>query len=75
MATGASTNLMIHLIAIARRAGVDLTLDDFDRLSRETPFIANVKPSGERHRRRAVPCGRHRCGDEGAGTLAGYARL
>jgi len=46
MATGASTNLVIHLIAIARRAGVDLTLDDFDRLSRETPFIANVKPSG-----------------------------
>ncbi|MCD6518963.1 MAG: dihydroxy-acid dehydratase [Anaerolineae bacterium] len=46
MATGASTNLVIHLIAIARRAGVDLTLDDFDRLGRETPFIANVKPSG-----------------------------
>lgn len=46
MATGASTNLVIHLIAIARRAGVDLTLDDFDRISRETPFIANVKPSG-----------------------------
>jgi dihydroxy-acid dehydratase len=46
MATGASTNLMIHLIAIARRAGVDLTLDDFDRISGETPFITNVKPSG-----------------------------
>ena len=46
MATGASTNLMIHLIAIARRAGVDLTLDDFDRLSAETPFIADVKPCG-----------------------------
>jgi dihydroxy-acid dehydratase len=46
MATGASTNLMIHLIAIARRAGVDLTLDDFDRISDETPFITNVKPSG-----------------------------
>jgi dihydroxy-acid dehydratase len=46
MATGASTNLMIHLIAIARRAGVDLTLDDFNRISDETPFIANVKPSG-----------------------------
>jgi dihydroxy-acid dehydratase len=46
MATGASTNLMIHLIAIARRAGVDLTLDDFDRLSKETPFITDVKPSG-----------------------------
>ena len=46
MATGASTNLVIHLIAIARRAGVDLTLDDFDRISNETPFITNVKPSG-----------------------------
>jgi dihydroxy-acid dehydratase len=47
MATGASTNLMIHLIAIARRAGVDLTLDDFDRLSEATPFIADVKPCGQ----------------------------
>jgi dihydroxy-acid dehydratase len=46
MATGASTNLMIHLIAIARRAGVHLTLDDFDRLSQETPLIADVKPGG-----------------------------
>jgi dihydroxy-acid dehydratase len=46
MATGASTNLVIHLIAIARRAGVDLSLDDFDRLSRQTPFITNVKPCG-----------------------------
>jgi dihydroxy-acid dehydratase len=46
MATGASTNLVIHLIAIGRRAGVDLCLDDFDRLSRQTPFIADVKPCG-----------------------------
>jgi dihydroxy-acid dehydratase len=46
MATGASTNLMIHLIAIARRAGVDLELDDFDRISQETPFITDVKPCG-----------------------------
>jgi len=47
MALGASTNLVIHLIAMARRAGVQLTLDDFDRLSKETPFVTNVKPSGE----------------------------
>ncbi|MHB9031842.1 MAG: dihydroxy-acid dehydratase [Anaerolineae bacterium] len=47
MATGASTNLVIHLIAIARRAGVDLSLDDFDRLSRGTPFITDVKPCGK----------------------------
>ncbi len=46
MATGASTNLVIHLIAIARRAGVDLSLDDFDRLSKQTPFITDVKPCG-----------------------------
>ncbi|MFL7808463.1 MAG: dihydroxy-acid dehydratase [Anaerolineae bacterium] len=46
MATGASTNLVIHLIAIARRAGVDLTLDDFQRISEATPFIADVKPCG-----------------------------
>jgi dihydroxy-acid dehydratase len=46
MATGASTNLVIHLIAIARRAGLSLTLDDFDRISRITPFITDVKPCG-----------------------------
>ncbi len=46
MGTGASTNLVIHLIAIARRAGVDLALDDFDRLSKQTPFITDVKPCG-----------------------------
>ncbi len=46
MALGASTNLVIHLIAMGRRAGVHLTLDDFDRISKETPFITNVKPSG-----------------------------
>jgi dihydroxy-acid dehydratase len=46
MATGASTNLVIHLIAIARRAGINLILDDFDRISKTTPFIADVKPCG-----------------------------
>jgi dihydroxy-acid dehydratase len=46
MALGASTNLVIHLIAMGRRAGVPLTLDDFDRISKETPLITNVKPSG-----------------------------
>ncbi len=47
MAVGGSTNAVVHLIAIAGRAGVDLRLSDFDRFSRETPCIANVKPSGE----------------------------
>jgi dihydroxy-acid dehydratase len=47
MALGGSTNAVIHLLAIAGRVGVDLTLDDFDRISRTTPFLVNVKPSGE----------------------------
>ena len=46
MATGCSTNAVVHLIAIARRAGVDLTLDDLDALGRETPLLANIRPSG-----------------------------
>ena len=47
MATGCSTNAVVHLIAMARRAGVDLTLDDLDALGRETPLLANVRPSGK----------------------------
>lgn len=47
MATGCSTNAVVHLIAIARRAGVDLTLDDMDTLGRTTPLIANIRPSGK----------------------------
>jgi dihydroxy-acid dehydratase len=46
MAMGCSTNAIIHLIAMARRAGHDTSLDDFDRLSRVVPVIANVRPSG-----------------------------
>jgi len=49
MALGCSTNAVIHLIAMACRAGVPLTLDDFDAASRETPVIANIRPSGERY--------------------------
>ena len=47
MAIGGSTNAVVHLLAIAGRLGVDLTLDDFDTISRRTPYIVNVKPSGE----------------------------
>src|SRR5205823_12905247 len=47
MAIGGSTNAVVHLIAIAGRLGIELTLDDFDTISRRTPYIANVKPSGE----------------------------
>jgi len=47
MALGGSTNAIIHLVAMAGRAGVDLDLDRFDALSRRTPFIANIRPSGK----------------------------
>jgi dihydroxy-acid dehydratase len=46
MALGGSTNAIIHLIAMAGRAGARLDLDRFDALSRRTPFLANVRPSG-----------------------------
>jgi dihydroxy-acid dehydratase len=47
MAIGGSTNAVVHLIAIAGRLGIKLDLEAFDIISRHTPFIANVKPSGE----------------------------
>jgi dihydroxy-acid dehydratase len=46
MAMGCSTNAIIHLIAMARRAGQHIGLDDFERASRRVPVIANVRPSG-----------------------------
>jgi len=46
MALGGSTNAIIHVIAMARRAGIALSLDRFDQLSREVPVIANIRPSG-----------------------------
>lgn len=49
MATGCSTNAIIHLVAIARRAGIDLTMDDLDRAGREVPVIANIRPSGDKY--------------------------
>jgi dihydroxy-acid dehydratase len=47
MAIGGSTNAVIHLVAIAGRLGIDLPLDRFDELSRSTPLLANLRPSGE----------------------------
>jgi dihydroxyacid dehydratase/phosphogluconate dehydratase len=47
MAIGGSTNMVIHLVALAGRLGIDLPLSLFDEISRTTPFIVNVKPSGE----------------------------
>ena len=45
-ATGGSTNAVLHLLAIAKEAGVELALPDFDRISAATPLIADLKPSG-----------------------------
>ena len=49
MAMGCSTNAIIHLIAMARRAGAEIGLDDFDRASRIVPVIANIRPSGDKY--------------------------
>ena len=47
LALGGSTNALVHLIAIARRAGIPLTLDRFDALARKTPLVANLRPAGK----------------------------
>ena len=47
LALGGSTNAIVHLIAMARRAGVKLDLDAFDALARKTPLLANIRPSGK----------------------------
>ena len=47
LAIGGSTNALVHLIALARRAGIPLTLNRFDELSRTTPLIANIRPAGK----------------------------
>lgn len=49
MALGCSTNAVIHLIAMSRRAGHLVSLEDFDKRSREIPVIANIRPSGEKY--------------------------
>ena len=47
MAMGGSTNAIIHVVAMARRAGIALDMDRFDQISREMPVIANIRPSGK----------------------------
>lgn len=47
LAIGGSTNAIIHLIAMARRVGLRLGLDDFEELARRTPLLANIRPSGK----------------------------
>lgn len=46
-ALGGSTNAILHLLAIAGRLGIDLDLEDFDRIGHDVPLIANIRPSGE----------------------------
>ena len=56
-ATGGSTNAVLHLLAIAREAGVELEIDDFQKVSERTPLLADLKPSG-----RFVAADMHRVG-------------
>ena len=56
-ATGGSTNAVLHLLAIAREAGVPLNIDDFQKISERTPLLADLKPSG-----RFVATDMHRAG-------------
>jgi dihydroxy-acid dehydratase len=56
-ASGGSTNAVLHLLAIAREAGVGLEIDDFQTVSQRTPFLADLKPSG-----RFVAADMHRAG-------------
>ncbi|MGQ0812838.1 MAG: dihydroxy-acid dehydratase [Gemmatimonadota bacterium] len=46
VASGGSTNAVLHLLAVARDAGVDFTIDDIERISRKTPLLADLKPGG-----------------------------
>jgi dihydroxy-acid dehydratase len=47
MVLGGSTNAVLHLIAMAHAVGVEVTIDDFQRISDSTPFLADLKPSGK----------------------------
>jgi dihydroxy-acid dehydratase len=46
-ASGGSTNAVLHMLAVAREAGVELNIDDFDRISNRTPLVADLKPGGQ----------------------------
>ena len=49
MAMGCSTNAIVHVIAMGKRAGFDISLDDFDRIGRKVPVIANIRPNGNHY--------------------------
>ena len=57
-ASGGSTNGVLHLLAVAREAGIELEIDDFERISRRTPLLADLKPGGQLRRHRPLPGGR-----------------
>jgi dihydroxy-acid dehydratase len=61
--SGGSTNIVLHMLAVAREAGIELDIDDFDRISERTPLLADLKPSG-----RFVAVDLYRAG--GVGLLA-----
>jgi dihydroxy-acid dehydratase len=61
--SGGSTNVVLHMLAVAREAGIELDIDDFDRISESTPLLADLKPSG-----RFVATDLYRAG--GVGLLA-----
>lgn len=66
MATGGSTNAVLHFLAIAHAAGVEWTIDDFERMRKKVPVICDLKPSGRVPRGRPAPGRRHSAGHEGA---------
>ncbi|HEY2968951.1 MAG TPA: dihydroxy-acid dehydratase, partial [Casimicrobiaceae bacterium] len=47
LALGGSTNAVVHMVAVARRAGIALSIDRFDELARKTPLVANIRPAGK----------------------------
>lgn len=77
---GGSTNAVLHLIAMAAAAGIKITLDDFQKVSDETPFLADLKPSGKYvmedvHKVRGKRDGKERKGGgKGGGRRQGRAR-
>ena len=74
VAMGGSTNLVLHLMAIANEAGVPLSLEDFERISASTPYIADMKPAGPLRDGRPVALRGHRAGDEAAAERGPAAR-
>ena len=73
VATGGSTNAVLHLLAIAREAGVELDLELFNRISAAVPWLADLKPAGTVRRDRPAPGRRH--GARGQAAARAWASL